>query len=146
MIKHGPIDVVVLASGEPRLDGSVFAELKRQAASGTIRVLDAMLLMKDDKGKSWRFDLEDLPPEEAAKVGFIETGARGLFDSADAQTLLEGMVSGSVIVALAIEHVWAVALVNAIYNAGAELALNYRVPALVADEAFASLKQTRKGG
>jgi hypothetical protein len=146
MIKHGPIDVIVLASGEPRLDGRVFAELKRQAAVGTIRVVDAMLLMKDDNGKSWRFDLEDLPPEEAAKVGFIETGTRGLFDSADAQTLLEGMVPGSVVFALAIEHVWAVDLVNAMKDAGAELALNYRVPALVADEVFASLEQTRKGG
>ena len=44
MIKHGPVDVVVLAAGEPRFDGSVLAELERQAASGTIRVLDAMLL------------------------------------------------------------------------------------------------------
>ena len=146
MIKHGPIDVIVLASGEPRLEGGVFAELKRQAAAGTIRVLDAMLLMKDDRGKGWRFDLEDLPPEEAAKVGFIETGTRGLFDSADAETLIEGMVPGSVVVALAIEHVWAVALVNAMYDAGAELAMSYRVPALVADEAFASLEQTHKGG
>ncbi|MDD1752194.1 MAG: DUF6325 family protein, partial [Methanotrichaceae archaeon] len=127
MIKHGPIDVIVLASGEPRLDGRVFAELKRQAAAGTIRVLDAMLLMKDDSGKGWRFDLEDLPPEEAAKVGFIETGTLGLFDSADAETLIEGMVPGSVVVALAIEHVWAVALVNAMYDAGAELAMNFRV-------------------
>jgi len=146
MIKHGPIDVVVLASGEPRLEGRVFAELGRQAAAGTIRVVDAMFLMKDDKGKGWRFDIEDLPPEEAAKVGFIETGTRGLFDSSDAQTLLEGMVPGSVVFAMAIEHVWAVALVNAIYEAGAELAINYRVPALVADEAFASLEKTHRGG
>jgi hypothetical protein len=109
-------------------------------------VLDAMLLMKNDRGKSCRFDLEDLPPEEAAKVGFIETGTRGLFDSADAQTLLEGMVPGSVVSALAIEHVWAVALVSAMYEAGAELAMTYRVPALVADEAFASIEQTHKGG
>ena len=146
MIKHGPIDVVVLASAEPRLDGSVFAELKRQAAAGTIRLLDAMFLMKEEGGKGWRFDLEDLPAEETAKVGFIETGTRGLFDSADAETLIEGMVPGSVVVALAIEHVWAVALVNAMYNAGVEQAMNFRVPAIVADEAFASLEQTHKGG
>ena len=31
MIKHGPVDVVVLAAGEPRFDGGVFAELERQA-------------------------------------------------------------------------------------------------------------------
>ena len=45
MIKHGPVDVVVLAFGEPRFDGSFFMELERQAASATIRVLDAKYLI-----------------------------------------------------------------------------------------------------
>jgi hypothetical protein len=139
MIQHGPVDVVVLAAGEPRLDGGVFAELERQAAAGTIRVLDAMILLKDDQGGVARLDLEDLPADLAAAVGFIETGTRGLFDSEDAETLIEGMVPGSAVVALAIEHTWALALVNAMYQAGVDVALNFRVPALIVDEAFASL-------
>jgi hypothetical protein len=141
MIKHGPVDVIVLAAGEPKLDGSILAELKRQAASGTIRVLDAMLLFKDDAGNRASIDLEDLPDEMKTAVGFIETGTRGMFDSADAETLFEGMVPGSGVVALAIEHVWAVSLVNAIRDAGVELAFNFRVPAPIIDEAFASLEQ-----
>jgi hypothetical protein len=139
MLKFGPVDVVVLAAGEPRFDGSVFAALERQAAAGVIRVLDAMLLMKDDEGKAWRIDLEDLTDEEKAAVGFIETETRGLFDSDDAGTLFEGMVPGSAVVALAIEHKWAVDLVNAVYDAGVELAFQFRVPAVVVDEAYASL-------
>lgn len=139
MIKHGPVDVLVLAAGEPRMDGSVFVELERQAASGTIRVLDAMLLMKNEAGELASLDLEDLPPDLAAAVGFIDTGTRGLFDSADADTLFEGMVPGSAVLALAIEHTWAVALVNALYDAGVEMAFQTRIPAPIVDEAFASL-------
>ncbi len=146
MIKHGPVDVIVLAAGEPRFDGSVLAELERQATSGTIRVLDAMLLFKDEAGNRASLDLEDMPEDLKASVGFIETGTRGLFDSEDAQTLYEGMVPGSAVCALAIEHVWAVNLVNAIHDAGVELALNYRVPAPIVDEAFASLEQSSQGG
>ncbi len=141
MIKHGPVDVIILAAGEPRLDGTVLAELERLADSGTIRVLDAMLLFKDQAGNRASIDLEDLPPEMKAAVGFIETGTRGLFDSSDAATLFEGMVPGSAVCALAIEQAWAVQLVNAIHDAGVELALNTRVPAPVVDEAFASLGQ-----
>jgi hypothetical protein len=139
MIKHGPVDVVVLAFGEPRFDGGVLSELERQAASGTIRVVDAMILLKDDAGVCWALDIEDLPAEEAKKLGFIETGTHGLFNSEDAETLYEGMVPGSAVVALAIEHAWALALVNALYQAGVDVALNFRVPALMVDEAFASL-------
>jgi len=139
MIEHGPVDVLVLAAGEPRFNGSVLAELERQAASGTIRVLDAMILVKHESGVRATVNLEDLPPEEAKALGFIDTGTRGLFDSEDADTLFEGMVPGSAVVALAIEHTWAVALVNALYQAGVDVALNFRVPALIVDEAFASL-------
>ncbi len=81
MMKHGPVDVVVLAFGEPKFDGRILGELEKQAGTGAIRVLDAMVLFKDEVGESWRMDLEDLPPEERAAVGFIETGTRGLFDS-----------------------------------------------------------------
>ena len=139
MMKHGPVDVVVLAFGEPHFDGSILAELERQAATGTIRVLDAMILLKDEDEQNLRLDLEELPAEEKTALGFIETGTRGLFDSDDADMLWEGMVPGSAIVALAIEHSWAVALVNAIDAQGVEVALNFRVPAPIVDEAFASL-------
>jgi hypothetical protein len=139
MINHGPIDVIVLAAGQPRFDGGVLAELERQAQSGTIRVVDAMILLKDEAGERWALDMEDLPEDEAKALGFIETGTRGLFDSEDAETLFEGMVPGSAVVALAIEHAWALALVNALYQAGVDVALNFRVPAPIVDEAFASL-------
>ena len=118
MINRGPVDVIVVAAGVPRFEGRVFAELKRQAAAGTIRVLDAMVLLKDETGRPWRLDLADLPAEQQEAVGFIEAESRGLFDSDDTNTLYEGMVPGSAVVALAIEHVWAIDLVNALHDAG----------------------------
>jgi hypothetical protein len=139
MIKRGPVDVVVMASGAPRFDGSAFEELKKQTAAGTIRVLDAMILLKDEAGEPWRLNLEDLPAEQKAAVGFITAGAFKLFDGDDATTLYEGMVPGSAVVAFAIEHVWAIDLVNTLDNAGVELAMSFRVPAPIVDEAFASL-------
>ena len=141
MLQHGPVDVIVLAFGEPRYDGSVLKELQKQVASGTIRVLDAMILVKNENGVRISVNLEDLPEEDKASLGFVETGTRGLFDSGDADTLWEGMVPGSAVVALAIEHAWAVDLANAILASGAEVALNFRVPAPIVDEAYASLPE-----
>jgi len=140
MIKRGPVDVIVVAGGIPRFDGTVFTELERLAKAGTIRVLDAMVLVKNQEGKAGRLELRNLPEEDRAAVGFIEDETRGLFDSEDEDTLAEGMVPGSAIFAMAIEHVWAIGLVNALSDAGAELALHTRVPAVIVDEAFASLE------
>lgn len=139
MIKHGPVDMLVLALGEPTFDGSILRELKKQSANGVIRVLDAMILFKASDGKAWSVDLEDLPEEDLKALDFIPSDTRGLFDSDDAETLWEGMVPDSAVIALAIEHVWAVDLVNALEAAGVEVAMNVRIPAPIVDEAFATL-------
>jgi len=138
-VQHGPVDVVAVALGQPKFDGSVLAELERVAATGLIRVLDATVLYKNDEGAVLGLDLEDLPDEEKARLGFIDSGTRGLFDAEDAATLGEGLVPGSMIIALAIEHVWAIGLIDALYAQGAEVALNYRVPAETVDERFSAL-------
>ena len=139
MIKRGPVDVVVLAFGSPHFDGSIMKELKRQTATGTIRVLDAMVLFKAESGECWRVDLEDMPASDLETLDFVIAESRSLFDTDDAETLWEGMVPDSAVVALAIEHTWAVDLMNVLDEAGVEVAANFRVPAPVVDEAFASL-------
>ncbi len=139
MIEHGPIDVVILAAGEPVFDGSVLAELKKQVGAGIIRLLDAMLLVKDKNGQVLRLDLKDLPEEESKRLGFAKVSNTSLFDSLDANTIIEGMVPGSAVIALAIEHTWAISLVNALKKNGVEMAMNFRVPAPIADEVFASI-------
>ena len=140
MMKHGPVDVLVLALGEPHFDGSILAELAKQASTGTIRVLDAMVLMKQADGRRDALNLEDLPAEMKASLGFIWTGTRGLLDAEDAESFYEGMVPGSAVIALAIEHTWAIDLVNTLAEKGVEVAMNVRIPAPVIDEAFASLE------
>lgn len=138
-MNHGPIDVTVLAFANPRFDGSALAELKRQTAAGTIRVLDLIVLLKDEEEQCWRIEISDLPPEQAAVVDLVEAETIGLFDDEDVAMLCEGMVPGSAVVGLAIEHTWAVTLANDIAAEGGEAAFNFRVPSTVVDEAFALL-------
>ena len=136
MMKHGPVDVVVLAFGEARVDSSALGELKKLISAGTIRVLDLIILQKDENEQCFRIEFSDLPPEQAAGLDLIEGEFGGLFDEEDAAMLCEGMVPGAAIVGLAIENTWAVALTNAIHSEGGELAFNFRVPAPIVEEAL----------
>lgn len=139
MLTRGPVDVVVFALGAPKFDGSIIRELKKQTASGTIRVLDVMVLFKSAAGEQYRMDIEDLSEADLAALGFDEDDV-SLFDSDDAETLWEGMVPDSGVIALAIEHTWAIDLVNVLEASGVEIALNFRVPAPIVNEAFASIE------
>lgn len=138
-MRHGPVDVLVLAFGEPKPDGSIGAELRRLVESGTIRVLDAMILTKTADSEAVTLDLEDLPDDERAAYGFIDTGTRGLFDSVDADALKEGMVPGSAVLAIAIEHTWALGLRDALEKVGGQVAMDVRIPAAVVDDTYASV-------
>ena len=138
-MRYGPVDVIVLAMGEPKFDGSILLELERLASAGTIRVLDAMVMLMTDDGEVLGLDLEDLPADDKAKLAFIDTKTRGLFDAEDAATFAEGMVPGSAIVALAIENAWAVGLMNAFEAVGAEIAIHTRIPAVIFDDAMAAV-------
>jgi hypothetical protein len=138
-MEHGPVDVVIIALGEPRFDGSVLDELQRLAGEGTIRVLDAMVVLKAEDGVAVTLDIEDQPTEVKEALGFIETGTRGFFDSDDADTLIEGMVPGSAVMAFAIEHAWAIGLRKALEGVGGEVAMTYRIPAPLVDDALAEL-------
>lgn len=140
-MKYGPVDVLIFASTEPKFDGSVLMELARLAQTGTIRILDAMLITMGENGEKFTLDIEDLPEDNREILGFIETGTRGLFDSEDLDTISEGMVAGSAVVALAIENAWAVSLINAIEGTGAEVAMHTRIPAVVVDDALSALAE-----
>jgi hypothetical protein len=131
--------VVLVALGEPRFDGSVLEELEKRAGQGAIRVLDAMVIVKAEDDLAVTLDLEDLPDEDKAALGFIETGTRGLFDSEDADTLIEGMVPGSAVMALAIENTWAVGLRKAILGVGGEVAMTFRIPGPIMEDALAAI-------
>jgi hypothetical protein len=142
-VKYGPVDVVILAMGEPKFDGAILAELEKLASAGTIRVLDAMVIIEEQDGTVLGLNIEDLPADEKAALGFIDTGTRGLFDTDDFAQLSEGLVPGSAVVALAIENTWAVGLMNAFEAAGTDVAMNTRIPAVVVEEALAQLAASK---
>ena len=135
-MEYGPVDVIVLATGEPKFDGSIMKEIKSAVDAGSIRVLDAMVIVADESGEMSALDIEDMPEEDKAALGLIETGTRGLFDAEDSAVFMEGMVPGSAIVALAIENAWAVPLMNAFAEAGTEMAMHTRIPGPVVDDAL----------
>lgn len=138
-MEHGPVDVFLLAFGEPRFDGSIVSELEKLAGEGIIRVLDVMLVMKNEDGSVVTLDMEDQPAEVKEALGFIETGTRGMFDSGDADLLKEGIVPGSAVMAIAIEHAWAIGLRKALEGVGGEVAMNFRIPGPIVDDALAEL-------
>ena len=96
----GPVQVIVLGFDEPSFTGEVMAELTRLREAGVVRVVDVLLVSRDEDGT---FETLPAPPGTDPDLGRI---------AADV------VAPGSVAAVALVEHLWAQPLVEAIRDAG----------------------------
>jgi len=139
----GPVQLIVLGFNHPDFHGEVIAELERLRESGTVRVIDALAVYKDQAGELEVEHLSNLTQEEAIELGTkigaliglgidgeegVEAGARAgaemaaeginVFGDADEWDVLEDIPNDSAAALILLEHHWAVPLRDAIARAG----------------------------
>jgi uncharacterized protein DUF6325 len=125
----GPIDLVVIAypAGAPMTGEAVplFMEL---VENGTIRVLDAMFVAKDEDGTYSGFEAKDLDDKGVGDYRIFEGASSGLLGDEDAATAAEAMEPGSAGVMIVYENRWAAPFVAAVRRNGGVLVDSQRVP------------------
>jgi Family of unknown function (DUF6325) len=124
----GPVDylVVEFPAGKSNFSGEMAAELASLAESGTIRVLDLLILHKADDGTVEAFELDDL--DEADDLRGLETGIAEILAAEDVAHLAEAMENGSTAGVLVWENSWAAPFASAARRAGGQLIATGRIP------------------
>lgn len=123
----GPVQVLVVGFDEPTFSGEVLAELTRLKEAGVVRLVDVLLVSRDENGT-----LETLPPPPGADAGLGRVAAEilGLPDGGggapepvegDTWSLDDAVPPGSTGAVALIEHLWAEPLVASIRRAGGQL-------------------------
>jgi Family of unknown function (DUF6325) len=143
----GPVDylVVEFPAGKSNFSGEMAAELGSLVESGTIRVLDLLILHKADDGTVEAFELDDLDEAEAAdELRNLETEIAEILAAEDVEHLAEAMENGSTAGVLVWENSWAAPFASAARRAGGQLIATGRIPiqaivaSIEADEAATS--------
>ena len=138
----GPVDFVIVEfpAGERNFTGEAADELLALVEAGSIRVIDMLILAKDDDGGVEAMelsDLDDLGPFQALEAELAEFLAEE-----DVEHLAAAMDPGSVAAVLIYENLWAAPFASAVRRAGGQLIANGRIPAqaiiaaIEADEAL----------
>lgn len=124
----GPVDylVVEFPAGKSNFTGEMATELASLAESGTIRVLDLLILHKADDGTVEAFELDDL--DEADELRGLETGIAEILAAEDVGHLAEAMENGSTAGVLVWENSWAAPFASAARRAGGQLIATGRIP------------------
>ena len=140
----GPVDymVVEFPAGASNFTGEMAAELLALVDAGTIRVIDILILTKNDDGSVDAMELADL--DDLGDLQILETQLAELLAEDDVEHLAAAMEPGSTAGVLIWENLWAAPFAAAARRSGGQLIANGRIPiqaiiaSIQADEAAAT--------
>ena len=140
----GPVDylVVEFPANKSNFTGEMLKELVALVDTGTIRVIDMLILKKADDGSIDVVELEDL--DDLGELQSIEAGLAEMLAEEDIVNLAAAMDPGSTAGVLIWENLWAAPFASAARRSGGQLIANGRIPiqgiiaAIEADEAITS--------
>jgi len=140
----GPVDylVVEFPAGASNFTGEMAKELLALVDAGTIRVIDVLILKKNEDGTVDATELADI--EELGELQKLEAQLAELLAADDVVHLAAAMEPGSIAGVLIWENLWAAPFASAARRSGGQLIANGRIPiqaiiaSIEADEAPAT--------
>ncbi len=125
----GPVDylIVEFPAGASNFTGEMADELLRLVDAGTIRLIDVLILTKNEDGSVDAIELEDL--DDLGAFQRLEAELAEMLAEEDVEHLAAAMDPGSTAGVLIWENLWAAPFASAARRAGGQLIANGRIPA-----------------
>ncbi|WP_416952372.1 DUF6325 family protein [Nocardioides sp. T5] len=124
----GPVDWIVVEFPGSRFDGTIAPTLTDLVDRGIIRVLDLLMIRKDEDGEFEAFEISDLDDSEIGQIRELETAMANLLSQEDVQSVAEAVEPGSTAALLVWENLWAAPFGSAVRHAGGQLVASGRIP------------------
>jgi Family of unknown function (DUF6325) len=124
----GPVDylIVEFPAGTSNFTGEMAAELLALVDAGTIRVIDILILTKNDAGTVDAMELSDIA--DLGPLQALETELAELLAADDVEHLAAAMDPGSTAGVLIWENLWAAPFASAARRSGGQLIATGRIP------------------
>jgi hypothetical protein len=124
----GPVDWIVVEFPGSRFNGQIAPALLDLVERDLVRVLDLLVLKKDDDGSLEAFELSDLDEGEVGELRTYESELAMLLSEEDVTSLAAAIEPGSSAAVLVWENVWAAPFASAVRRSGGQLVASGRIP------------------
>jgi hypothetical protein len=135
-MSYGPIDFLALSFENDKLKGEIMPALMELVDNKTIRVIDLVVIQKDQDGKHEALELQQLAPEVIAIFDPLMVEISGIIQVEDIDVIAEQMENNTTAAVLLFENLWAVKFKEAVLRANGRLLAQERIPYQVVDEAL----------
>jgi hypothetical protein len=124
----GPVDWIVVEFPGSKFNGEIAPQLESLVERGIVRVLDLLVLKKDDDGSLEAFEITDLDDSEAGQFRAYEDALAHLLSEDDVNNVAAAIEPGTTAAVLVWENVWAAPFASACRRAGGQLVAGGRIP------------------
>jgi hypothetical protein len=126
----GPVDylVVEFPADKANFSGEIAAELASLVDRGLVRVLDLLLLRKNDDGSLEAEELADVDERAVGELRKLEGDLALLLAAEDVEAIGAALEPGSIAGVLVWENTWAGPFGAAVRHAGGQLVATGRIP------------------
>ena len=128
MDEIGPVDYAVIAFPGNQFKGEIVPALSDLVAAGTIRIIDAVFVSKDENGEVFTLEVADLAPDMQEALDALNIEVQGLFSDEELEAAGQNLELNSSAALLVWENVWARDVAQAVRDAGGALLAFERVP------------------
>ena len=134
----GPVEYIAIGFPGNKFSGEIIPAIKELQDSGTIRILDLIIISKDGDGNITGIELSEASPEEQATLAVLGIEGKNLLGQEDVEEI-GGALDPNTTAALMIwENVWAAKFAESLRKADGVLIANGRIPAPLIEEAMSS--------
>ena len=133
----GPCDLIVVKFPGNKFRGEIAPALSRLVDKGTIKIIDILFAIKDEKGDLAILELKDLDGDGVADVVAV-VEVDGAIGPEDVDLAADGLEPNSSALLLLFENTWAAEVTQAMRNAEGELLFMERIPAAIVEKALAA--------
>ncbi len=123
----GPVDILVVGFPENRFDGSIAPAIADLVARGIVRVLDVVIISKDDDGQITLAEIADLDGDGVNDLAVMTGDIPGLIGEDDERAVADELPAGSTVAMIAWENTWAIGASMAIRQAGGVVMAHERI-------------------
>ena len=133
----GPVDYIAVAFPGNKFSGAIVPEIRKLQDSGTIRVLDLVIISKDGEGNVAAIELNEASEETQAAFAALGIESRNLLGQEDFEDIGSALELNSTCGLMVWENVWAADFAKSLRDADGVLLAMGRIPAVVVEELMA---------
>ena len=135
-MSYGPIDFLALEFDNEKLKGEIMPALMELVENKIVRVIDLVVIQKDQAGQHETLELQQLAPEVIAIFDPLMVEISGIIQVEDIDAIAEQMENNTTAAVLLFENLWAIKFKEAVLRANGRLLAQERIPYQVVDEAM----------